>query len=204
MEKISSKEKILSEAGRLFAEKGFYGVGIREITAAAAVNSSAVSYYFGGKYGLYCAVIANVAAMLTSSLISREIQRLSPHEIIKLYAETVKNIHCRYPYFVRLLYHELLLPTDVMGRFAAETLQPVVSILRHALETGKKNGIFKADLDTDKAIMMLTGAINFYYLARPIHQSVIEQDEVFSEQYIETVLAIFFQGISRRERYEEI
>ncbi len=204
MERISSREKILSEASRLFAEKGFHGVGIREITAAAAVNSSAVSYYFGGKYGLYCAVIENVAAMLTSSLSSREIQKLSPCEIIQLYAETVKNIHCRYPYFVRLLYHELLLPTDVMGRFAVETLQPVVKILRSALQAGKKSGIFKADLDADKAIMMLAGAMNFYYLARPIHQSVIKQDEVFSEQYLKTVLAIFFQGISRREEYEKI
>ena len=204
MTQINSREKILFVAGKLFAEKGFYGVGIREITAAAEVNSSAISYYFGGKYGLYCAVIENVASMLTSVFDKKDTQKLLPCETIRLYVETVQKLHCRYPYFVRLLYHELLMPTDVMNNFATEKLLPVVDILRCALKRGKDSGLFLVDLDIDKAIIMLAGAINFYYLARPIHQSIIKQDEVFADTYIDTVLTVFLQGISRSEKNEKI
>lgn len=47
-----TKEVILDAAERLFAERGFDGVSVRDITALAGVNVAAVSYYFGSKSGL--------------------------------------------------------------------------------------------------------------------------------------------------------
>lgn len=204
MEKESSKEKILQAAEKLFAEKGFNGVGIREITAAAAVNSSAVSYYFDGKYGLYCAVIASKVRMFAEALKDENIRRMQAKDIICLYAETVIKIHRKYPYFVRLLYHELLTPTDALRSFAEGALQPVLQSLRYALQKGRQEGCFSNNIDSDKAIMMLAGALNFYFLARPIHQQVIVQNDVFSEQYVHQVLEIFFRGISEVDEDEKV
>jgi AcrR family transcriptional regulator len=48
-----SRERILEEAGKLFARDGFDGVTIRRIAARAGVNLAAVNYHFGGKKGLY-------------------------------------------------------------------------------------------------------------------------------------------------------
>jgi len=47
-----SKEKLLVSAEQLFAERGFDGVSVRDITNAAGVNSALLGYYFGGKQGL--------------------------------------------------------------------------------------------------------------------------------------------------------
>ena len=49
--------KTVAEATPLFAEKGFNGVSVREIAGFAGVNVSMISYYFGGKEGLYAAVL---------------------------------------------------------------------------------------------------------------------------------------------------
>ena len=49
------KEKLLRAATELFARNGYDGVSIREISEAAGVNSAMISYYFGGKRGLYSA-----------------------------------------------------------------------------------------------------------------------------------------------------
>ncbi len=51
-----TRERLLDEAEQLFAEKGFHGVSVRQITAAAGSNLSAVNYYFGGKEKLYLEV----------------------------------------------------------------------------------------------------------------------------------------------------
>ena len=47
----------MEAAGRLFAARGFDGVSTRELARAAKVNISAITYYFGGKDGLYHAVL---------------------------------------------------------------------------------------------------------------------------------------------------
>ncbi len=51
-----TKEKILDEAERLFADHGFAGTSLRDITAAAGVNLAAVNYHFGSKEELIKAV----------------------------------------------------------------------------------------------------------------------------------------------------
>jgi AcrR family transcriptional regulator len=48
----SSREKLIASAERLFADRGFDGVSVRDIANAARVNSALVGYYFRGKEGL--------------------------------------------------------------------------------------------------------------------------------------------------------
>jgi len=48
-----SRARILSSAGKLFAERGYDGVSMRELARAAKVNLGAVNYHFGGKGQLY-------------------------------------------------------------------------------------------------------------------------------------------------------
>jgi AcrR family transcriptional regulator len=54
---LSTKEQILLAAERLFAERGYDGVSLREIgTAAGSANNSAVQYHFGSKEQLVVAI----------------------------------------------------------------------------------------------------------------------------------------------------
>ncbi|MBW1788665.1 MAG: CerR family C-terminal domain-containing protein [Deltaproteobacteria bacterium] len=50
---ISTKDRILDEAEGLFAQKGYRGVTVREITQKAGCNLASVNYYFGSKHDLY-------------------------------------------------------------------------------------------------------------------------------------------------------
>jgi AcrR family transcriptional regulator len=52
----SSREKLVQSAERLFAERGFDGVSVRDIANEAQVNSALVGYYFRGKEGLLAEV----------------------------------------------------------------------------------------------------------------------------------------------------
>lgn len=51
-----SREKLLQHAERLFAERGYSGVSVRDIANAAGVNSALIGYYFTGKQGLLAEV----------------------------------------------------------------------------------------------------------------------------------------------------
>src|SRR5258705_1872504 len=47
-----TRDRILRTAERLFAERGFNGVSVRELAAAAQVNIASIGYHFKSKEGL--------------------------------------------------------------------------------------------------------------------------------------------------------
>lgn len=50
------RDAILDHAETLFAERGFAGTRVRDISTAAEVNQALISYYFGSKQALFDAV----------------------------------------------------------------------------------------------------------------------------------------------------
>jgi AcrR family transcriptional regulator len=55
-----TRHRIVETSLRLFAEHGFKGVSVRDISTAARVNVAAISYHFGSKQGLYRTIFETV------------------------------------------------------------------------------------------------------------------------------------------------
>ena len=70
---MSTKDKILDAAEYFFADKGFNGTSLREITSKAEVNLAAVNYHFGSK------------KELIKSVMSRYMNELAPKLEFSLY-----------------------------------------------------------------------------------------------------------------------
>lgn len=58
------QRRLVDAATHLFIKNGYRGVSIREIADRAKTNSALISYYFGGKEGLFVQVFKEVAAPL--------------------------------------------------------------------------------------------------------------------------------------------
>lgn len=65
---MTTKNKILDAAENLFADKGFNGTSLREITSQAEVNLAAVNYHFGSKKELIKAVMSRYMNELSPRL----------------------------------------------------------------------------------------------------------------------------------------
>ena len=59
-----TRTRLLDTAECLFAERGFAGTSVRDITADAGCNLAAVNYHFGGKQNLYREVFRRRLAAL--------------------------------------------------------------------------------------------------------------------------------------------
>jgi AcrR family transcriptional regulator len=60
MEQVERRAQLIEAATPVFAKKGLHGVSVRELAAGCGCNVSMISYYFGGKDGLYEAVLREV------------------------------------------------------------------------------------------------------------------------------------------------
>lgn len=68
----STKERILTAAETLFAQRGFDGASLRQLTAAAGVNLAAVNYHFGSK------------EKLVEQVFKRRLDALNQHRLAEL------------------------------------------------------------------------------------------------------------------------
>lgn len=64
---LDARERILSAAERLFAQKGVEKTSTREITAEAGVNVASVNYYFRSKDALAEEIFVRLAERMTST-----------------------------------------------------------------------------------------------------------------------------------------
>lgn len=58
-----TRQRLLDAGLAVFSEVGYHGATIREIAGRAGTNIAAISYHFGGKDGLYTAVVRSAFAL---------------------------------------------------------------------------------------------------------------------------------------------
>jgi len=68
---VSTRDRILDTAERLFAEQGFHLTTLRQITQTAEANLAAVNYYFGSKQELIRAIFRRRLDALNAARLDR-------------------------------------------------------------------------------------------------------------------------------------
>lgn len=58
------REQILKEAARLFAERGFHGVGVDEIGAAVGISGPGLYRHFAGKDAMLAELLVGISGQL--------------------------------------------------------------------------------------------------------------------------------------------
>jgi AcrR family transcriptional regulator len=85
-----AKERLLDAAERLFAQRGYHGVSIRDITEAAGADVALVNYHFGGKRALLTRVFERRAEILNRERMER-LEAVQPGPDGRLDLEAVVN-----------------------------------------------------------------------------------------------------------------
>ncbi|MCP4809235.1 MAG: TetR/AcrR family transcriptional regulator [Proteobacteria bacterium] len=132
---MSTRERILEACLPVFADRGFAGSTTRVLADAADVNVATLAWHFGGKAGLYEAVIDH----MYEGLIAIELPEDLPDERearIRLVVRTLWSWFRAHRDNVRLLQRHVLdrdaLPESVSGRWTPQLLakdQEVVQML---------------------------------------------------------------------------
>ncbi len=194
MAKSDFRDKLIATATQLFAERGLHGVSIRELSRAAGVSISMISYYFGGKEGLYSSVLREQFACFghIEEIRSRDAE---PLDKIEDYIRWTVTRHRNQPYLLRFYTSELTNPT----RFFSEIVQPaignVIRILIEIVKEGIARHQFRQGLDPVDTVLVMAGMANYYFLSTLATEVFIDHSPERDEELIRHYMDIFTKGI---------
>lgn len=137
LEDGDTRDRLLHAATRLFAEKGFAHVTVRELCREAGANVAAVNYHFGGKLELYQALFEWGLSHMDRDPMTDAPGGASPEERIRHYvqafvprlmAPTQGRVQ-----FSRLMRHEMVEPTPLAPWIAERLILPRLHYLAEAI-----------------------------------------------------------------------
>ena len=131
---VETRARVLNAAARLFADRGFARVTVRDICRKARANVAAVNYHFGGKDGLYQAVMRTaMETMQATTDAARAAGGNLPAEqklraYIAVFAERLLGVHHE-TWIHQLMLREMSDPTPALRVVVEEVLKPRMSYL---------------------------------------------------------------------------
>ena len=103
-----SKRRILAAAADAFARDGYGGARINDIARRARTNKRMLYHYFGGKEGLYTAVLEDAYAEFRAAERQLSIDDLPPEDGLRRLIEFTFDYCAENPRFIALLNNENL------------------------------------------------------------------------------------------------
>lgn len=185
---VSKEENILFAAEKLFAEKGFEGTSTREISKAANVNISMISYYFGSKEKLYEKLVEyrmNEGQFFARDILERtdinDWQKIE--KVVDQFSGRVRHHKC----FYRIMQREQLYSQNPqIVEFLKQTKMGFISMYSQVLESGLKKGIFTKNPPIYLLHATVSGTLFYASNAKEMYKEFLndtDDNEVFDEKY---------------------
>lgn len=187
--------QILEVAETLFAEKGFDGTSIRDISKIAKINIAMISYYFGSKGRLLDALIIYKTQGLKKQLENLLLEELEPVEkvnkLIEIYLTRINNSKGIY----RILHFELTSKKREQSLIAfASFRKDNLSYLTSIIEEGQKKGIFRKDVSIPLITPTILGTFFHFHMNRSFFSDLLNLNtETLYNNYIKTNLTNHIQ-----------
>lgn len=187
--------EILKVAEALFAEKGFDGTSIRDISKEANINVAMVSYYFGSKEKLLEALILYKTSGLKEQLFHLIEENLEPVEKVnKLIELYINRISCNKGIY-RILHFELeskkrILELESFTEIKKSNLKSLELIIKE----GQKKGVFRKDVAIALITPTILGTYFHFHMNRPFFEVLLNlKTEEAYNNYIQTDLTKHIQ-----------
>jgi TetR/AcrR family transcriptional regulator len=185
---------LIATATRLFAERGLNGVSIRELSTAAGVSISMISYYFDGKEGLYSAVLLDQFSCFEYMKSIKE-RASGPLEKIEEYVRWSIQRNRDYPYLLRYYTSELTNPTRYFSIIVQPALEKALHILIEIITEGVDKKLFREDLNPEDTALAMAGMVNYYFLSTLATQEFINHSPERDEDLIRHYMDLFTKGL---------
>lgn len=189
------RARIVTEATRLFAAKGYAATSVREITQAAQVTNPMLYYYFGSKERLYSAIILESLESMSEET-EALLQGPGAFEarLASLFTRNFEMVRGN-PDLARLIFQVFFGPgqserlTTELQTFA----QAHRARMRAIVEREQASGGLSAAYDPDALLMCMSGL-----MTEPLAMYLHDEEISLSAELARMLARVFLQGAASR------
>lgn len=162
----ATKARILSAATEEFADKGYDGARVDEITIQSNVNKNSLYHYFGSKEQLFVAVLEQAYRTLRERQSDLSIRGMPPEEGMRRLVEFNAKLWIEMPELIRLLGSENLHEAKHIKQSdeVPQLYNPIMETIQELLKRGAEEGVFRDDVDPVDLYISIS-ALSAYYIA---------------------------------------
>lgn len=203
--KTDSKHCIIQAAVKLFARLGLDKCSTREIAKQSDSNISLISYYFGGKEGLYKEVmrahaleIKENAQKIISQMNHEELTREIFLENIGRVVMNIINTRVNNPEMSQIFSREKLAGMPFSKEVHEEIFYPLVLNFYKLIETAQKKGIVKEEVNPALFFIMLSEGVWGFYEIMECKTNLSKDCDFYLKNPVELknqILNIYVTGV---------
>ncbi len=137
----NTRRVLLAAGAALFSELGYDAVPIEQIAARAGVNKALISYHFGGKRGLYAAILASGFEQIARRFEAAEAGARDAAAALHALLQVFGAFYREHPDFPSLFMREVLstgIDPGVVPHFVA-----IIGVVRRLAARGVREGVFR-------------------------------------------------------------
>jgi AcrR family transcriptional regulator len=173
-----SMQDILTVATEEFAVNGLSGARVDQIAERTRTSKRMIYYYFNGKEGLYQAVLEKAYTDIRSLEERARLVDLEPREAMRKLVELTFDYDETHPQFISLVSVENIHQAKHLTNLQSikELNASVIRTLTTILERGRKEGVFRSDLDPVDVHLMISAFCFFRVSNRHTFGAIFNRD----------------------------
>jgi AcrR family transcriptional regulator len=153
-----TRAELLQVATEVFAEQGYSGARVDVIAERTRTTKRMIYYYFGGKEGLYLAVLEAAYRGIRTAEQEIRADDLAPLDAVRRIAELTFDHHHAHPDFIRLVSIENIHRGEHLHQVESlrDLSAPASSLLDEVLARGRADGSVRDDVDAIDVHMFIS------------------------------------------------
>ncbi len=170
----ATREALLAAGLETFAARGFDGARVGQIARAAGVNKALVSYHFGGKLGLFGAIVSGMLDEITGRLSALRDPQVPADARLQEFVRVWGELAQERPDFPPMMLRELLSGGAHLGEEQMRRVLGVFELVREIIAQGVAEGRFRA-VDPLLTHLSLMGSLMFFFATAPARERLLAQ-----------------------------
>jgi TetR/AcrR family transcriptional regulator len=202
----NSRERIITAAIEVFAEKGKHGARMEEIGTRAQVNKAMVYYYYSSKKNLFREVVVSILRQIFGCVHDTLGQvaagSADPVEQLRAAVSAHFDAIAHNPNLARVFFEAIADdPDDVRHAFQVIRQESDVYLPEKLLaifDEGVRQGVFRS-VDPKQILISIMGMNLAYFVGAPIARAVLDlpirDERTFHEERKRSILDLLLRGI---------